>query len=492
VSTPTATLAVPSATPAPTGVTPPASSPTAAVSATPTAAVSATSTAAELTTTPTLAGSATPTPLACDVTHPCLPGRFCELPTGVCAAALDHGICVDVAPLCSDVYAPQCGCDGLTYGNDCLRRGARVQLGQDGACAAVECEADCDCYARRPFALPCPLDCANCDNFWTCTEGRCFEHCGVLPPDLCDTRCAANADCGADASCQKPAGHCDGPGACRARPQGCPAVSDPVCGCDGHTHDNDCERERAGVSLAHAGACAHPAVGFVVVRVVDPALGPVAGVEIAIAGAGLAGRTNQEGAAAFEVPPGDYFVDAHVCCAGPGLIDHHEPITVETGKTVAVELRACLRCICASPDTPIATPSGDIAMRALATGDLVYSIDQGQIVAVPIRATNRVAVHAHHVVRMSLATGAVLEISPGHPTADGATVGDLRAGDRPAGVKILTVELVLYAHSHTYDILPASDSGVYFAAGIALASTLHGREQFTPARAGRRQGRVRR
>jgi hypothetical protein len=128
--------------------------------------------------------------------------------------------------------------------------------------------------------------------------------------------------------------------------------------------------------------------------------------------------------------------------------------------------------ICNSPDTPIATPSGNRPIASLAVGDLVYSIHQGHVSIVPIAETGRQAQHDHHVVRLQLATGVVLHISPTHPTADGRTIGDLAAEDRLDGVRIVSAELVPYRHSHTYDILPASDTGTYYAGGVLIGSTL--------------------
>jgi hypothetical protein len=91
---------------------------------------------------------------------------------------------------------------------------------------------------------------------------------------------------------------------------------------------------------------------------------------------------------------------------------------------------------------------------------------------VPIAEVGRQAQRNHHVMRLLLATGTVLEISPGHPTADGRRIGQLAADDRLDEVRIVSATLVPYRHSHTYDILPASDTGTYYAGGVLIGSTL--------------------
>jgi hypothetical protein len=134
--------------------------------------------------------------------------------------------------------------------------------------------------------------------------------------------------------------------------------------------------------------------------------------------------------------------------------------------------KGCSACVCASPDTPIATPTGERPIAELGVGDLVYTVEGEAIVAVPILRVNRAPVHDHHVVRVRLATGAVLEISPRHPTADGRTFGDLRAGGVLDGKAIVSAELVPYGHPFTYDILPASKTHTYFAGGALIGTTL--------------------
>lgn len=67
-----------------------------------------------------------------------------------------------------------------------------------------------------------------------------------------------NPSCDAGEFCEQPAGTCyvaDLPGTCQPIPDVCLAVVDPVCGCDGRTYGNDCERQRAQVALDHRGVC---------------------------------------------------------------------------------------------------------------------------------------------------------------------------------------------------------------------------------------------
>jgi hypothetical protein len=76
-------------------------------------------------------------------------------------------------------------------------------------------------------------------------------------------------------------------------------------------------------------------------------------------------------------------------------------------------------------------------------------------------------------VRLTLADGRLVYASPGHPTSDGRRVGDLTAGETLDGARIASVARVAYDGGATYDILPASATGAYWANGVLLGSTLH-------------------
>jgi hypothetical protein len=61
--------------------------------------------------------------------------QFCELGTGVCDTVSNaSGTCVTEPTSCSSIYIFVCGCDGITYGNDCERQAAGVSKLRDGPC----------------------------------------------------------------------------------------------------------------------------------------------------------------------------------------------------------------------------------------------------------------------------------------------------------------------------------------------------------------------
>jgi Kazal-type serine protease inhibitor domain len=147
----------------------------------------------------------------------CAEGSFCELPAATCAVPGLSGSCVVRPEGCAGEYDPVCGCDGLTYGNDCERQRAGVSKDHDGAC--------------RPAG-------ASCGGF-------------------------VGYACDAGLFCDFLAGTCgiaDAPGVCVDPPDPsiCQIFDPPgpqVCGCDGTTYYNDCARQAAEVSKLHDGAC---------------------------------------------------------------------------------------------------------------------------------------------------------------------------------------------------------------------------------------------
>ncbi|MSP24940.1 MAG: hypothetical protein EXR75_07180 [Myxococcales bacterium] len=161
-----------------------------------------------------------------------------------------------------------------------------------------------------------------------------------------------------------------------------------------------------------------------------------------------------------------------LCCNVPGPIEQGPTCVAPVDGTCPL---GCPNCDCAAPETPIATPDGERPISELREGELVYSVHRGILVAVPITKTLRREVHDHRVVELELAGGRTLHISGEHPLADGRMVSDVRAGDELFGVQLTRARVVPYPHSHTYDILPASDTGTYLAGGALVGSTLFGR-----------------
>ena len=125
--------------------------------------------------------------------------------------------------------------------------------------------------------------------------------------------------------------------------------------------------------------------------------------------------------------------------------------------------------ICCSPDTKIKTNGEQKRIADIKEGEFVLT-DGGK--AVRVKKVSKTPVKNHKVLKITLNDGTILEISPGHPTADGRKLKDLKMGDILDGHLVVETKLIPYIYSHTYDILPASASGNYYANGVLIGSTL--------------------
>jgi len=152
-----------------------------------------------------------------------------------------------------------------------------------------------------------------------------------------------------------------------------------------------------------------------------------------------------------------------------GLIDDQGSITIlERNPSIAT----CPICLAAG--TLIDTPAGPVPVQSLRVGTPVWTRDNaGRRVAQPLVRIGKTFVPAsHQVVHLVLDDGRELWASPGHPTVDGETLDQLQIGDSLDGANILLIERIPYTDLATYDLLPAGETGFYWANGIMIASTL--------------------
>ncbi len=148
----------------------------------------------------------------------------------------------------------------------------------------------------------------------------------------------------------------------------------------------------------------------------------------------------------------------------------------EEAITVTKQEPTVLTCpICLSGDTLIQTPEGEMAVRDLTAGMLVWTVDAlGNRVAAPIVEIFRRPVPTEHeMVRLDLDDGRELVASAAHPLTDGRALGALHVGDRVDGAQVVAIMRVDWNEPVTYDLLPAGETGWYWANGIVVGSTLH-------------------
>jgi len=154
-----------------------------------------------------------------------------------------------------------------------------------------------------------------------------------------------------------------------------------------------------------------------------------------------------------------------------GTIDAHGTISLESHDPTQFPGRGGCP-ICLTATVRIATPDGAIPVSDLRAGMLVWTVDAGKRVAVPIAIVSHTpAPFGHRVIRVVLADGRAVVASPGHPTSDGRRIGALNPGDLLDGSRVVTIDVLPYS-GDTWDLLPRSSTGTYWADGVLLGSTL--------------------
>lgn len=130
--------------------------------------------------------------------------------------------------------------------------------------------------------------------------------------------------------------------------------------------------------------------------------------------------------------------------------------------------------ICLASGTLIDTPSGLVPVEQLRKGMAVWTVDDSgkRIVAVVVKTIVTPVPSSFKVIRLRLNDGRTVTASPGHPTAEGRALDDYQVGDTLDGALVITVEHVTYNSNATYDFLPSGSTGLYWANGVLLKSTI--------------------
>lgn len=130
--------------------------------------------------------------------------------------------------------------------------------------------------------------------------------------------------------------------------------------------------------------------------------------------------------------------------------------------------------ICLARGTRIDTPAGQVAVEDLRLGDPIWTLDAGgrRVAGTVIALGSTAAPADHRVILLTLADGRSVTASPGHPLADGRTLGSLGLGDLVDGSAVTGLESLPYGGGETFDLVASGATGGYLSDGIPMGTTL--------------------